>query len=108
MERAWRTVLALLVVVAAPLLAVWSRLLADRPGLALLLALAWLAIVAGGWLFWKVSAESLNRHLGLWATAFDRFMDQRLSRYGKVYGQWVMDSRRFLDAKGLATVGTFS
>ncbi|GAA3341568.1 hypothetical protein GCM10020358_33440 [Amorphoplanes nipponensis] len=108
MERAWRTVLGLLVVVAAPWIAVWTSRLRERPGLALLLALAWLAVVVVGWLFWKVAAESLHRHLGLWSTSVDRFIDQHLSRYGKVYGQWVMDSRRFLDAKGLATVGTFS
>jgi len=108
MERAWRTVLGLLVVVAAPLIAVWGSLLRDQPLLALLLAFAWFAVVAVSWVFWKVAAESFNRRLGLWSTSVDRFIDQHLSRYGKVYGQWVMDSRRFLDAKGLATVGTFS
>ena len=72
MDRAWRTVLGLLVVVAAPLIAVWSSLLKERPGLALLLALAWLAVVVACWLFWKVAAESVNRYLGVWATSFNK------------------------------------
>ncbi|MFI5893770.1 NACHT domain-containing protein [Actinoplanes sp. NPDC051513] len=108
MERARRTVLTLLVVCAAPLIAVWQSLVNKNPALALLVAAAWLMILMVGWLFLKVAADSMNRHLAAWGGAFDRLVDQRLSRYGKVYGQWVMDSRRFLDAKGLATVGTFS
>ena len=108
MERALRTVLGLLVVYAAPLIAFWQSLVKKRPAMAVLLAVAWLAIVLVSWLIWRVAADSINRRLGVWGTSVDRVVDQRLSRYGRVYGQWVMDSRRFLDAKGLATVGTFS
>lgn len=108
MERAWRMALGLIILYAAPLVAIWQSVVKERPGLAALLAVAWLAIIAVGWLFWRVASESMNRRITEWGTTFDRIVDQRLSRYGKVYGQWVMDSRRFLDAKGLATVGTFS
>ncbi|GAA2475511.1 NACHT domain-containing protein [Winogradskya humida] len=108
MEKAWRTVLTLLVLFAAPLVAGWRALVERSPGVALLVAAAWLGVVAAGWLFWRIASQSVDQHLGEWATAFDRLVRRRLSRYGKVYAQWVMDSRRFLDAKGLATVGMFS
>nr|WP_296076877.1 NACHT domain-containing protein [uncultured Actinoplanes sp.] len=108
MERAWRTMLGLLIVVAAPLIAFWQSLARDRPVFALALALLWLAAVVAGWLVWQMVAPSARRIMRNGQAAFDSLVDQRLSRYGKVYGQWMMDSRRFLDAKGLATVGTFS
>jgi len=38
MERAWRTMLGLLIVVAAPLIAFWQSLARDRPVFALALA----------------------------------------------------------------------
>lgn len=108
MGRAWRTALGLLIVYAAPLITLWQTLVRKRPGMATLLAVAWLAIVAIGWLFWRVTAEPINRRISALGAYVDRAVDQHLSRYGRVYGQWVMESRRFLDAKGLATVGTFS
>ncbi|MCU7722651.1 NACHT domain-containing protein [Actinoplanes sp. KI2] len=107
-ERAWRPLLALLAVYAAPLVIVVGGQVKKHPWLALLFAMAWLAIVTVAWLFWRVAAEPINRRLRELSTAFDRILDRRLSRYGREYSQWVMASRRFLDAKGLATVGTFS
>mgnify|MGYP004488515513 CR=1 FL=1 len=108
MEKAWRRAFGLIVLYAAPLLALWRGLAERSPGLALLVAVAWLAVLAIGWLFWRIAADSVTSHLGEWATAFDHAVRRRLTRYDQVYAQWVMDSRRFLDAKGLATVGMFS
>src|SRR5690349_23572179 len=108
MKRAWQTVVALLIVYTAPLVTFWQTLVKRQPGLALLAAIAWLFAVAAGWLFWRIASTSVDRHVGLLGSAFDRMVGRSLSRYGKVYGQWVLDSRRFLDAKGLATIGTFS
>jgi hypothetical protein len=108
MQRAWRTALGLLLLYAAPLAAFWNGLVKTKPQVAVLLSIAWLAITAVGWLFWRVTAESINKRLTSWSSGFDRVVDQHMSRYANRYREWVMDSRRFLDAKGLATVGTFS
>jgi ribosomal protein S16/energy-coupling factor transporter ATP-binding protein EcfA2 len=76
--------------------------------LALLVAAAWLALSASVWVFWTMTSTSIKRQLERWREGLDRAVDRKLSPYGRQYRQWVMDSKRFMDAKGLATVGTFS
>ncbi len=56
----------------------------------------------------KAAAVPINRRLAQLADMIDRALGQRMSRYSMEYRQWVSDSCRFMDAKGLATVGDFT
>jgi hypothetical protein len=69
---------------------------------------AWEALLGVGWLFVKIAAVPANRRLGEIGDAMDRALGRRMSQYGRRYRQWVLDSRRFMEAKGLATVGDFT
>jgi pantothenate kinase-related protein Tda10 len=61
-----------------------------------------------GYLFMKMSAGPVSRRLAEIGNRLDRVIVRRVSRYGRHYQQWILDSRRFMEAKGLATVGNFT
>ncbi|MEU5784876.1 NACHT domain-containing protein [Micromonospora lupini] len=84
------------------LLAVWkSSLITDHPAAAIALAVLWEVCLGLFLLLTGVAGRQLDR-LG---DALDNAATQRLSRYGRRYREFVLSSLRYVDAKGLATVG---
>lgn len=81
---------------------VWQDMVVEYSLVAVLLVLAYeggLAVVAG------VAAGPLKHRLTQASTAVDRAVGRWLSRYGRQYRDHVRTWQRFIDARGLATVG---
>jgi len=106
-QQAWKTVLGLLAVVVAPLLAAWQQLAQQRPAVALLIALAWLAIVAAGWLLWRMISEPVAASLDTRGQLLWAVLKRSCSRYGHRYRKWTIRARNTVEARGLGTVGPF-
>jgi hypothetical protein len=107
LPQAWRTFVGLFVCLGTPMaVAAWWRDLAARHPLAS-------ASMAGGWvlllgvtaLMRKALAEPADRRLKQAGDSLDKVLARRVSRYRRQYRRWVLDSRRYLDVKGLATTG---
>lgn len=81
---------------------VWQDMVLQYSLVAVLLVLAYegaLAVVAG------VVAGPVARRLTQASTAVDRALGRRLSRYARAYREHMRTWQRFVDSKGLATVG---
>jgi hypothetical protein len=72
---------------------------------ALLLAVGWVAALAAWAVIRKATAAPADRRLTQAGDALDRAAGRWLSGYRRRYRQWVLDSRRYIDVKGLATAG---
>src|SRR5690348_2172210 len=73
----------------------------------LLAAVIDIALALGALVF-RAAAVPINRRLAQLADMIDRAFGQRMSRFNIEYRRWMYESCRFMDAKGLATVGDFT
>ncbi|MFF5233034.1 NACHT domain-containing protein [Dactylosporangium sp. NPDC000521] len=110
MRRAWANVIGALVLLGIPavLAARWQGLVERHPLAAFLLALGWAAVLAVAALLGRALAQPLQRRLEALGEALDRAFGRGLSGYQREYRRWVMSSMRYMDSKGLATVGEFT
>lgn len=100
---------AILAVVLPAVVLSQTRSVIAAHGLAMVMAtMAWEVLVAGGWVISKIATVPVTRRFEELGNALDRALGLRMSPYGRRYRQWVLDSRRFLESKGLATVGDFT
>ena len=105
--RAWRTFLGLLATLglAGAAAVRWRDLVAHHPVVAVVLAGIWVVVV-GAWIaLGKAIAVPARRRLERAGEALDQAVGRWVSGYGRRYRQWVLDSRRYVDVKGLAIVG---
>jgi hypothetical protein len=106
-SKAWRTLIGVLVGLGIPVTAAawWRGLVARHPAAALTLAGCWL-LALGAWAaVRRATAEPVDRRLKQAGNALDRAVGRWVSGYGNRYRHWVLDSRRYIDVKGLATAG---
>jgi hypothetical protein len=105
--RAWQTLAGVLVAVGIPAAAAawWRHLVGQHPVAALWLAGAWVLIVGAVAMARKAAAGPAERRLAQAGNALDRAAGSWLSSYRRRYRRWVLDSRRYVDIKGLATAG---
>lgn len=105
--KAWQPLTAVLVVLGIPAAvgAVWRQLVARHPVAALALAAGWLVVCGAGVLARQALSGPARRRLEQAGNAADRAAGWWLSGYGRRYRQWVLDSRRYVDVKDLATGG---
>ncbi len=105
--KSWQPLLAVLVVLGIPALAMaeWHLLSAQHPVTAVTLAVGWLAVCGGAAAIRKALAIPVQLRLEQAGTAADRVAACWLSGYGRRYRRWVLDSRRYIDVKDLATGG---
>jgi energy-coupling factor transporter ATP-binding protein EcfA2 len=105
--RALQPLIAALVALGIPAAAVaaWHHLLSQHPVGALLLAIGWLVICGTAFLARQAFAAPAQRRLEQAGSAADRAAGWWLSRYGRRYRRWVLDARRYIDVKDLATGG---
>jgi hypothetical protein len=80
-------------------------LVTRHPGAALALAIAWLAVCGAAALIRQALSGPTRRRLEQAGSAADRAAGSWLSGYGGRYRQWILDSRRYVDVKDLATGG---
>ncbi len=106
-SSAWRTLVSVLVALGVPLAvaAWWRDLVAGHPVVALLLASGWLLFLGAWTVVRRATAEPADRRLKQAGNALDRAVGRWVSGYGRRYRHWVLDSRRYIDVKGLATAG---
>ena len=106
-SSARRTLVSVLVALGVPLAAAawWRDLVAGHPVVALLLASGWLLFLGTWTVVRRATAEPAERRLKQAGNALDRAVGRRVSGYGRRYRHWVLDSRRYIDVKGLATAG---
>ncbi|MGC4875946.1 NACHT domain-containing protein [Micromonospora sp. DT43] len=84
------------------LLAVWkSSLITDHPAAAIALAVLWEVCLG----LFLVLTGVAGRQIDRLRDVLDNAATQRLSGYGRRYREFVLSSLRYVDAKGLATVG---
>src|SRR5215475_3079988 len=107
MPRAGKLVAAALAAFGVPAAAAafWRDTLKRRPGVAVVLALAYWAVVGAVAVAAKVMARPADRRMEQLGEAVDRALGRRLSRYGRRYREHVATSLRLVDDKGMATVG---
>jgi hypothetical protein len=105
--RAWQPLAAILIVFGIPgaVVATWRHLVARQPVAALVLGVGWLAICGACVLVRLALAGPARRRLEQAGNAADRTAACWLSGYGRRYRRWVLDSRRYIDVKDLATGG---
>jgi hypothetical protein len=105
--KAWQPLTAALVILGVPaaVAAVWRRLLTQHLVAALTLAVVWLVLCGVGVMVRQALAGPARRRLEQAGNAVDRAAGLWLSGYGRRYRQWVLDSRRYIDVKDLATGG---
>ncbi|MEV4518266.1 NACHT domain-containing protein [Dactylosporangium sp. NPDC049525] len=110
MRRAWANVIGALVLLGVPavLATQWQDLIKRHPVTAFLLALAWAAVLAVAALLGRALAQPVQRRLEHLGEALDRAFGRGLSGYQREYRRWVVSSMRYMDSKGLATVGEFT
>ncbi len=99
--------MAVLIALGIPAVAAaqWHRLAAQRPVVALVLVTGWLVLCWFAILVKQATALPAQRRLEQAGNAADRAAGWWLSRYRRRYRQWVLDSRRYVDVKDLATGG---
>jgi hypothetical protein len=102
--------LGVFLAVALPVLTLgqWRDLAAAHPMRALALALAWELLLGLVLLGMKIASIPTARRAEQLGESLDLALGRRMSRFGRRYRQWVLDSRRFVETKGLAIVGDFT
>jgi NACHT domain len=87
-------------------LGVWWRVASTHhPMLAAGITLTWEAAVGLGWLVARIAAKPIGQRLEQLGDALDGTLGRKVTRYGKRYQRYVLSWLRFVDSKGLATVG---
>ena len=88
--------------------AAWQTGFVTRhPVLAAVLLLCYEAALGIGALLGKVLSRLVNRRADQLGEAVDRGFGRKVSRYGRHYRRYLLGSLRYVDAKGLATVGPY-
>lgn len=107
MAKAWQLAVGVLVVLGVPTAVgtAWRHLLASHRVEALLLAIVWLLLCLIVVLAQKALAAPFNQRLAQAGNAADRAAGWWLSGYRRRYRLWVVDTRRYVDIKDLATSG---
>ena len=105
--KAWQPLAAVLVVLGVPaaVATVWRHLVTKQPFAALALAVVWFAVCGIGVMARQALSAPVRRRLEQAGNAADRAAGWWLSRYDHRYRQWVLESRRYIDVKDLATGG---
>jgi hypothetical protein len=105
--KAWQPLAAVLVALGVPAAAAaqWRHLVARHPVAALALAAGWVVACGVVVLAGRALSGPARRRLEQAGEAADRAAAWWLSGYGRRYRQWVLDSRRYVDVKDLATGG---
>jgi NACHT domain len=105
--KAWQPITAALVVLGVPAAvgAEWRHLVARHTIAALALVAGWVAVCGAGVLVSRALSGPAARRLEQAGYAADRVAGWWLSGYDRRYRQWVLDSRRYIDVKDLATGG---
>jgi hypothetical protein len=105
--KAWQPLTAVLIVLGIPAAAgaVGRHLLAQHPIEALALAVGWFIVCGASVLARQALSGPTRRRLEQAGNAADQVVGRWLSGYGQRYRQWVLDSRRYVDVKDLATGG---
>ena len=107
MAKAWQPLVGVLVFLGVPTAVgtAWRHLIATHKVDALLLAIVWLLLCLIVLLAQKALAAPFNQRLSQAGNAADRAAGWWLSGYRRRYRLWVVDTRRYLDIKDLATSG---
>ena len=105
--KAWQPLIAVLVALGIPAAAAaqWRHLVARHPVAALALAAGWIVVCGVVVLAGRALSGPARRRLEQAGEVADRAAGWWLSGYGRRYRQWVLDSRRYVDVKDLATGG---
>lgn len=105
--KAWQPLIAVLVALGIPAAAAaqWRHLIARHPAVALALAAGWVVVCGVVVLAGRALAGPARWRLEQAGNAADRAAGWWLSGYGRRYRRWVLDSRRYVDVKDLATGG---
>ena len=105
--KAWQPLVAVLVALGIPAAAAakWRHLVTQHPVAALALAAGWVVLCGAVVLARQALSGPARRRLEQAGNAADRAAGWWLSGYGRRYRQWVLDSRRYVDVKDLATGG---
>lgn len=80
----------------------------DRPVLAMVLLLGYETLIAVLLFTGKIAAKLQERWQDRIVNPLDRTLQQRLSRFDQRYREFMLGSLRFIDLKGLATVGFYT
>jgi hypothetical protein len=86
----------------------WRQAAARHPVTTVAIGLAYEGIVAAGRFAGAVAGDLAARWRERLADSLDVALRRRVSRFGRRYGQFVLAGLRFIDLKGLATVGPFT
>ena len=86
---------------------VWRDLVVDHPVIAVVLLIVYEFLVAAVAFFGKIAGELRKRWLERIIDPIDRALVRRVSRFDRRYREYVLGSLRFIDLKGLATVGYY-
>jgi hypothetical protein len=85
-----------------------QRFVALHPGWAVAIGVAYEALVAVGGFFAVIARDVSSRWQTRFADRIDLFLQRKASRFERHYREFVLGSLRFMDHKGLATVGPFT
>ena len=84
------------------------RFVAHHPGSAVVIVVAYEAVVAVGGFFAVIARDVTSRWQARFADRIDLFLQRKAARFERRYREFVLGSLRFMDHKGLATVGPFT
>jgi hypothetical protein len=85
-----------------------QRFVGQHPGWAVVILVAYEAVVAVGGFFAVIARDVSSRWQVRLADRIDLFLQRKASRFERRYREFVLGSLRFMDHKGLATVGPFT
>ena len=85
-----------------------QQFLAKHPGWAVAIVVAYEAVVAVGGFFAVVARDVSSRWQARLADRIDLFLQRKAARFERRYREFVLGGLRFMDYKGLATVGPFT
>jgi hypothetical protein len=88
--------------------AVWRQSTVHHPVAAVAVGVAYEAAVVAVGFAAGVAGDLAGRWRARLVDALDRALRRRVSRFGPRYRGWVLAGLRFIDLKGLATVGPFT
>ncbi len=85
-----------------------QRFVAEHPGWAVAIGVAYEAVVAIGGFFAVIARDVSSRWQVRLADKIDLFLQRKAVRFERRYREFVLGGLRFMDHKGLATVGPFT
>ena len=85
-----------------------QRFVAHHPGSAVVIVVAYEAAVAVGGFFAVIARDVSSRWQARFADRIDLFLQRKAARFERRYREFVLGGLRFMDHKGLATVGPFT